>query len=360
MEYRILIINPGSTSTKFAVFDDTKEKLMKTIRHNHEKLSQFDTIGDQFLFRRKLIEKALKKVDIPVSSLSCVIGRGGLLKAIPGGVWQINDAMITDLKEAKRGEHASNLGGLIAHSIAEQAGAPSFIADPVVVDELNDYAKISGHPELPRLSIFHALNQKATARKAAAELDKPYENCNLIVAHMGGGISVGAHLNGRVIDVNNALNGEGPFSPERSGTLPAGQLVQLCFSGDYSEKKILKKLKGDGGLTAYLGTADGNKIEQMINKGDKNAKLIYNAMAYQVAKEIGALSAVLSGRVDGIVLTGGLAYSSILIDKIKKHVGFIGKIFVYPGENEIEALRDAAIRVLEGKEVPQEYLISNI
>ncbi len=355
MEYRILIINPGSTSTKYAVFDGKNEIIVKTIRHNHEELSRFTTIGDQFTFRSELIEKALEEADIPVSSLDCVIGRGGLLKAISGGVWKVNDAMIKDLREAKKGEHASNLGGIIAHSIADKAGAPSFIADPVVVDEMNDFARISGHPELPRLSIFHALNQKATARRAALELGRSYEECSFIVAHMGGGISVGAHLNGRVVDVNNALNGEGPFSPERSGTLPAGQLVQLCFSGYYTEKEILNKLKGNGGLTAYLGTADGTEIEQMIDRGDKNAKLIYDAMAYQVAKEIGALSAVLSGKVDGIVLTGGLAYSSILIGKIKEYIDFIGKIFVFPGENEIDALRDAAIRILTGKEDSKEY-----
>ncbi|MCK5199450.1 MAG: butyrate kinase, partial [Spirochaetales bacterium] len=347
--------NPGSTSTKFAVFDGENEKLIKTIRHDHDELAGFATIGDQFTFRSELIEKTLEEADIPVSSLDCVIGRGGLLKAISGGVWKVNDAMIKDLQEAKRGEHASNLGGIIAHSIANKAEVPSFIADPVVVDEMNDFARISGHPELPRLSIFHALNQKATARRAAVELGRSYEDCSFIVAHMGGGVSVGAHLNGRVVDVNNALNGEGPFSPERSGTLPAGQLVQLCFSGNYTEKEILNKLKGNGGLTAYLGTADGNKIEQMIDSGDKNAKLIYDAMAYQVAKEIGALSAVLAGNVDGIVLTGGLAYSRILIDKIREYIGFIGKIFVYPGENEIDALRDAALRVLTGKEVIKEY-----
>lgn len=355
MEYRILIINPGSTSTKYAVFDGNNEIIFKTIRHDHEKLSRFATIGDQFTLRSGLIEKALEEAEIPVSSLDCVIGRGGLLKAIPGGIWKVNEAMIKDLREAKRGEHASNLGGIIAHSIADKAGVLSFIADPVVVDEMNDSARISGHPELPRLSIFHALNQKATARKAALELGRSYKDCRFIVAHMGGGVSVGAHLNGKVIDVNNALNGEGPFSPERSGTLPAGQLVQLCFSGNYTEKEILNKLKGNGGLKAYLGTADGTKIEQMIERGNKSAKLIYDAMAYQVAKEIGALSAVLSGHVDGIILTGGLAYSSILIDKIREHIDFIGKVFVFPGENEIESLRDAALRVLTGKEIPKEY-----
>ncbi len=355
MEYRILIINPGSTSTKYAVFDGQKEKLAHTIRHNHQDLEKYSSIGDQFGFRSKVIETGLEESGIAVSSLDCVIGRGGLLKAIPGGVWKVNSDMIKDLKEAKRGEHASNLGGIIAYSIAEKANAPSFIADPVVVDEMIDYARLSGHPELPRLSIFHALNQKATARRAAEELSKPYENCSFIVAHMGGGVSVGAHLDGRVIDVNNALNGEGPFSPERSGTLPAGQLVDLCFSGKYTQKIILKKLKGKGGLEAYLGTADGTEIENMIKKGDKNAELIYNAMAYQIAKEIGALATVLKGNIDGIILTGGLAYSKILIDKIKEGVDFITKVFVYPGENEIQALRDAAIRALTGKEKLQEY-----
>ena len=355
MEYRILIINPGSTSTKYAVYDGKNEKVINTIRHDHKDLDKFHTIGDQFDLRSNLIEKGLAESGISISSLDCVIGRGGLLKSIPGGVWQVNKAMITDLKEAKRGEHASNLGGIIAYSIAAKAGIPSYIADPVVVDEMNDLARISGHPELERLSIFHALNQKATARRAAEELNKSYEDCNFIVAHMGGGVSVGAHQKGRVVDVNNALNGEGPFSPERSGSLPAGQLVQMCFSGNYSEKEILKKLKGNGGLNAYLGTADGTKIEKMINSGDKKAELIYNAMAYQIAKEIGSLGAVLSGQIDGIILTGGLAYSNILIERISGYIKSLGRIFVYPGENEIEALRDAATRVLDKKEIPGEY-----
>jgi len=355
MKYRILIINPGSTSTKYAVYDGKNEKIINTIRHDHKDLDKFQTIGDQFDLRSNLIEKGLTDSGIPISSLDCVIGRGGLLKSIPGGVWQVNKAMITDLKEAKRGEHASNLGGIIAYSIAEKAGIPSYIADPVVVDEMNEIARISGHPELERLSIFHALNQKATARRAAEELNKSYEDCNFIVAHMGGGVSVGAHQKGRVVDVNNALNGDGPFSPERSGSLPAGQLVQMCFSENYSKKEILKKLKGNGGLNAYLGTADGTEIEKMINSGDKKAELIYNAMAYQIAKEIGSLGAALSGQIDGIILTGGLAYSNILIERISGYIKSIGRIFVYPGENEIEALRDAAIRVLDKKEIPGEY-----
>ncbi len=355
MEYRILIINPGSTSTKFAVYDGKEEKLLITIRHNHEDLKQFSTIGSQFSFRSNLIKDALKSAEIPVSSLNCVIGRGGLLRSISGGVWIVNDLMVRDLEKGERGEHASNLGGLIARSIAEKAGVDSFIADPVVVDEMNEMARISGLPELPRLSIFHALNQKATARRAALELGKLYEECNFIVAHMGGGISVGAHLRGKVTDVNNALNGEGPFSPERSGTLPAGQLVELCFSGKLTKNEIMKKLKGDGGLTAYLSTADGSLVEELIEKGNRKAELIFNSMAYQISKEIGALAAVLSGNVDGIILTGGLAHSKLLMEKIKTSISFIGKIFIYPGEDEIEALRDAALRVLRGKELAKVY-----
>jgi butyrate kinase len=356
MDYRILIINPGSTSTKYAVYDGQNVKLLKNIKHNQQELENYQCIGDQFEFRTKLIKTGLEESGIVISSLNCVIGRGGLLKSIPGGVWQVNKDMIKDLKEAKRGEHASNLGGIIAHSIGEKAGVPSYIADPVVVDEMNDIARLSGHPDLPRLSIFHALNQKATARRAAEDLGREYKDCNLIVAHMGGGISVGAHSNGRVIDVNNALNGEGPFSPERSGTLPAGQLVELCFSGIKTKKEILNKLKGTGGLNAYLGTSDGTEIEKMIDNGDKYAKMIYSAMAYQVAKEIAALSATLSGRVDGIIITGGLAYSNLLISEIRERISFIGKVFVYPGEDEIEALRDAAIRAISGIETPKKYI----
>ncbi len=355
MKYKVLVINPGSTSTKIAVFEDEKEILTETIRHNHEVLSKFDTIADQYEFRTGIIEEALKNNGIETSSLSAVIGRGGLLNPIPGGVWNVNKKMLADLKAGVMGEHASNLGGIIAFNLAEKEGIPSYIADPVVVDELDDLARISGHPHVKRLSIFHALNQKASARKAAAELGKEYEQCNFIVAHMGGGISVGAHRKGAVTDVNNALNGDGPFSPERSGGLPAGQLTEICFSGRYSKKEVLKMLKGNGGLKAYLGTADGSEVENRIKEGDETALLIYRAMGYQVAKEIGALAAALKGRIDGIVLTGGLAYSRLLTDFIKDHISFLGRIFEYPGENEMEALRDGALRVLRGMETPGNY-----
>ncbi len=355
MTERILVINPGSTSTKIAVFEGEKEILNKTIRHDSKELSRFETITDQYDFRADIIKQSLEQEGIAPDSFDAVIGRGGLLRPIPGGVWAVNEQMISDLREGVSGQHASNLGGLIAHEIAEVSHAPSMIADPVVVDEMEEVARISGHPQLPRLSIFHALNQKAVARRAAKELGRPYEEINLIIAHMGGGISVGAHVKGKVIDVNNALNGEGPFSPERSGTLPAGLLVELCFSGKYEKKEIMKMLKGNGGYMAYLGTADGREVENRVNSGDKEADLIFGAMVYQVAKEIGALSTAMHGKVDGIVLTGGLAYSELMTSRIKERVEFLGRVFVYPGEGEIEALRDSALRVLRKETAAQNY-----
>ncbi len=355
MNRTVLVINPGSTSTKIAVYGENGELLSRTIRHSHEELAKYASIPDQYEFRTEIIKKHLKENGIGFSELSAVIGRGGLLKPIPGGIWKVNSRMVEDLRKGIMGEHASNLGGIIAYSIAEKENIPGFIADPVVVDEMQDEARIAGHPDFIRLSIFHALNQKACARKAAAEKGKRYDECNFIVSHMGGGISVGAHRKGKVIDVNNALNGEGPFSPERSGTLPAGQLVEMCFSGTATKKEMMKKLKGNGGLLAYLGTSDGNEAEEMARRNEKNAALIYRAMGYQVAKEIGAMAAVLKGEIDGIILTGGLAYSDMLVSYIRDHVSFLGEIFVFPGENEMEALRDAAFRVLNGEEEAKEY-----
>jgi butyrate kinase len=355
MKERVLVINPGSTSTKIAVFESEEELLNETIRHDADELGKFDSITDQYDFRSDIIQEILKKKGIEPDSFDAVIGRGGLLKPIPGGVWAVNEGMIDDLRKGVSGQHASNLGGLIAHEIAQNSGAPSLIADPVVVDELQDLARISGHPELPRLSIFHALNQKAVARRAVKEIGKQYENSHLIVAHMGGGISVGAHQNGKVIDVNNALNGEGPFSPERTGTLPAGQLVELCFSGKYEKKEIMKMLKGKGGFMAHLGTADGREVDERAQKGEKEADLLFHAMAYQVAKEIGALSTVFSGTLDGIILTGGLAYNERLTALIKERVEFIARVFIYPGEGEIEALRDAALRIIRKEDQAQSY-----
>jgi len=355
MSERILVINPGSTSTKIAVFEGEKEIVNETVRHDTGDLGKFEQITDQYDFRSDTIKEILRKKGISPDSFDAVIGRGGLLKPVPGGVWAVNDRMVEDLKQGISGQHASNLGGLIAHEIAQTSKAPGLIADPVVVDELQDIARISGHPELPRLSIFHALNQKAVARRAAEELGIKYEEAHLIVAHMGGGISVGMHEKGRVVDVNNALNGEGPFSPERSGTLPAGQLVELCFSGKYEKKEIMKMLKGKGGYTAYLGTADGQAVAERVRKGDPEADLIFRAMIYQVAKEIGALATTVGGKLDGIILTGGLAYSELMTSMIRERIAFLGKVFIYPGEGEIEALRDSALRIVRGEEKARDY-----
>jgi len=353
--FRVLVINPGSTSTKTAVYEGQKELLNSTIRHDHSEFNLDGKITDQFDFRARVIEKQLTEKNIALNSLDAVIGRGGLLRPVKGGVIAVNDSMINDLRKAERGEHASNLGALIAKSIADKIGKPAFIVDPVVVDELEPLARISGIPEIERISIFHALNQKATARRAAQELGKDYDKVNLIVAHLGGGISIGAHKKGRVVDVNNALDGDGPLSPERSGGVPIGQLVKMCFSGKFSEKEIKTKIKGKGGLMAYLGTADAREVEKMVDQKNEKAELVYKAMSYQIAKEIGSLAAVLCGHIDGIVLTGGLVYDKRLTEWITSHISFLGKVFVYPGEDEMEALRDGGLRVLSGEEKASAY-----
>jgi butyrate kinase len=350
-----LVINPGSTSTKIGIFENLDLIFEKTLRHSEKDLGNYKNIIEQLDFRKEIIEEAVAELGISKNELDAVVGRGGLLKPMEGGTYKINKKMLDDLQEAKMGEHASNLGALLAYEISSEIGVPGFIVDPVVVDEMEELSRISGHPRFERLSIFHALNQKAVARKAANELNKKYEDVNLVVAHLGGGISVGIHKKGRVIDVNNALNGEGPFSPERSGTLPAGALVKLCFSGQITEKEVNKMLKGNGGLIAYLGTNNAKKVSEMCEEGDKNAQVIYEAMAYQVAKEIGAGAAVLEGKVDGIVLTGGVAYDEKFINWIKKRVDFISKVFIYPGEDELEALAEGGLRVLKEEEIPKEY-----
>lgn len=353
--YRILAINPGSTSTKIAIYDNDKEVFETTLRHPASKIDEFEKIYDQYDFRKKVILDTLSEKEINLTKLDAVVGRGGLLKPIEGGTYKVTQPMIDDLKVGVLGEHASNLGGILANEIASNLNIPSFIVDPVVVDEMEDVARISGMPELKRKSIFHALNQKAVARKAANELNKAYTDSNLIVAHMGGGVSVGAHKNGAVIDVNNALDGDGPFSPERSGGLPVGDLAKLCFSGEYTLKEIKKLIKGKGGLVAYLGTNDGREVEEMINNGDEKAKLVYQALAYQVAKEIGGFATALEGKVDAIVLTGGLAYDKMLVQWIKDSVEFIAEVIVYPGEDEMSALASGGLRVLRGEEQAKIY-----
>lgn len=352
---RVLAINPGSTSTKIAVFDNEEQIFEKTLRHSTDEICKYEKIADQFEFRKTVIEEALAEGGIEIKSLSAVVGRGGLLKPIAGGTYKVSAEMMEDLRVGVLGEHASNLGGLIAHEIAAEAGVEAFIVDPVVVDEMNDVARISGMPEIDRISIFHALNQKAVARRVAAEMGKRYDEVNVVVAHLGGGISVGAHEKGRVIDVNNALDGEGPFSPERSGGLPVGDLVKLCFSGRMTLDEIKKRIKGNGGLVAYLGTNDAREVEKMIEEGNEKAKVIYEAMAYQTAKEIGACAAVLKGDVDAVVLTGGIAYSKFITSYISQRVSFIAPVKIYPGEDEMIALAEGGLRVLRGEEAAKTY-----
>ncbi|RDI92651.1 butyrate kinase [Thermosipho africanus Ob7] len=354
--YRILVINPGSTSTKLAIFEDEKQVASKTLRHTPEELSQFKRLIDQYEFRVNVIEDFLKTLGFEYKDFNAVVGRGGLVRPIPSGTYLVDELMVEELKQAKYGEHASNLGAVIAFEISNKYNIPAYIVDPVVVDEMDKIAKISGHPMFERKSIFHALNQKAVARRAAEELGKKYEETNLIVVHMGGGISIGAHRNGKVIDVNNALDGDGPFTPERSGTLPLTQLIDLCYSGKYDYDFIKKRIKGKGGLVAYLGTNDAMKVQEMISNGDKKAELVYKAMAYQIAKWIGKMAAVLKGEVDAIVLTGGLAYDeNYMVKWLKEYTSFIAKVIVYPGGDEEKALAMGALRVLRGEEKARSY-----
>ena len=355
MSYKILAINPGSTSTKLAIYEDEKCIFKASVKHDSDEILKFDRIIDQYNFRMKAIMDELEKDKIDLSMLDAVVGRGGMLKPIPGGTYQVNEEMLDYIKKAPRGEHASNLGCMLAKSIADQYNLPSFIVDPVAVDEMEDIARYTGMPELRRDSLFHALNQKAVALKAAKDLKKPYHELNLIIAHLGGGISVGVHHNGRVIDVNNALDGDGPMSPERSGSVPMGPLYKMVFSGKYTLKEIQRKNYGQGGLVAYLGTNDGQIIQNRIKQGNQQAKFIYDVMCYQIAKEIGSGATVLKGKVDAIILTGGLAYNSYLVDYIKERVEFIGPLMVYPGEDEMEALALGGLRVLKGEEVAKEY-----
>jgi butyrate kinase len=352
---RLLIINPGSTSTKIAVYEDERELLSENICHSVEELAPYNKIVDQKGFRKDIILKTLQTHAVEPASLAAVVGRGGLLVPIPSGVYRVNERMLEDLYQGVQGEHASNLGGLIADEIARPLGLPAFIVDPVVVDELEDWARLSGVPEIRRRSIFHALNHKYTARLAARELGRSYESVNLIVCHLGGGITVGAHKQGQVVDVNNGLNGEGPITPERAGTVPAGDLVALAFAGKYDQAALKKMLTGRGGMVAHLGTNDMRETVKRVAAGEEKARLVFTAMVETVAKQIGACAAVLRGRVDGIVLTGGLALAAEFIDRIKEHVAFLGPVFVFPGENEMVALAEAGGRVMRGEETARTY-----
>jgi butyrate kinase len=348
MSYKILAINPGSTSTKIAVYEDDNIVFTSSIAHKSSELAPFNTVADQYEFRKDLVIKTLAEKGVDVKSLDAVIGRGGLIYPVEGGVYEVNDDLRHDLIHATK-QHASNLGGLIARDIADQIGVPSFIADPVVVDEMIPYARISGLPETPKESIFHALNIKAIARRYAREIGADYESLNLVVCHLGGGISVTAHRRGRVIDTTNALNGCGPLSPERAGSLPPGPLVEMCYSGKYTLEEMKKKLTGQGGLYAHLGTTSVIEALERVDNGDLHAMLILRAMCYNVAKEIGAMATALKGDIDAILITGGMAHSKRLTDFIAGHVDYIAPIYVYPGENELEALASNALAVLKGE-----------
>ena len=354
MSIKSLIINPGSTSTKIGVFEDETLLFEETLRHSTEEISQYATIADQKDFRKKIITDLLEEKQFDIKSLNVVVGRGGMLKPIPGGTYAVTDELLADLVVGKQGQHASNLGGILAREIGDSIGVPSFIVDPVVVDELMPIARYSGVPELPRKSVFHALNQKAVAKRYAKEQGVPYESLNLIVVHMGGGVSVGAHEKGMIVDVFNALDGDGAFSPERAGGVPSGALIKMCFSGEYTEKEVYSKIVGKGGFNAYLGT---NDMRDVVKKAetDNYAAEVKDAFTFQVAKDMGSMACVLKGKVDQIIVTGGIAYNACVIDALKERAGFIAPFTVYPGEDELLALTQGALRVLNGEEKAMEY-----
>nr|WP_304578555.1 butyrate kinase [uncultured Acetatifactor sp.] len=355
MSVKSLIINPGSTSTKIGVFEDETLLFEETLRHSTEEIARFANIVDQKDFRKKIITDLLESKNFDIKSLNVVVGRGGMLKPIPGGTYAVSEELLADLKAGVQGQHASNLGGILAKEIGDSIGVPSYIVDPVVVDELMPIARYSGVPELPRVSIFHALNQKAVAKRYAKEIGKAYESLRLIVVHMGGGVSVGAHENGRVIDVFNALDGDGAFSPERAGGVPNGALIKMCFSGKYTEKEVYGKMVGKGGFNAYLGTNDMREVTKQADGGDEKAIEAKQAFLLQVAKDIGSMACVLNGKVDQIIVTGGIAYGADVVAALKERAEWIAPFTVYPGEDELLALAQGALRVLNGEEEAKAY-----
>lgn len=355
-KYKILALNLGSTSTKLAVYEGEEQKLEQVLRHSQEEMGAIKTMADNAAFRKPLILSFLKENGVELKEFDAIVGRGGLMKPIPSGTYAVSEAMLEDLGSCRYGTHASNLGGILANEIAQEIGVPAYIVDPVVVDEMDDVARLSGHPELKRRSIFHALNQKAIAKRYAAENGKRYEELNLIVAHMGGGVTVGAHKAGRVVDVNNGLDGEGPYSAERPGGLPALEVMRVLKEGQLGEYDVMRRvLTSRCGLIAYLGTNDGREVDARIEAGDKEAELVYRGMAYQIAKEVGAMAAVLDGKVDAILLTGGFAYDKMLMGWLKEKIAFIAPVTVYPGEDEMGALAAGALRALTGAEEVRTY-----
>jgi butyrate kinase len=352
-DFKVLVINPGSTSTKVACYIGSAVKAEENLTHSAEVLAAYAEIMDQFPLRLDAVMSFVGNYEV-AAGLDAVVGRGGLLRPSEGGTYAVNEAMVADLRQGLQGQHASNLGGLLAKAIADPLGLPAFIVDPVAVDEFEPIARIAGHPLFERKSLSHALSMKAVARRAASELNISYADSRFVVAHLGGGISVGPMVGGRIVDVNNA-NEMGPFSPERTGGLPAGDLAALCFSGKYTAKEMKRQLNGQGGMVAYLGTSDAREAYRRAEAGDAKAELVMQAMAYQIAKEIGAMATVLKGRVDAVVLTGGLAYADRMCNAIADYVGFIAPMLVYRGEDEMLALAAGACRVLAGEEEVREY-----
>jgi butyrate kinase len=350
----VLAINPGSTSSKVAIFKGEENILQKNLSHSAAEVAKFAKVTDQYEYRRDMILDWMKEIGISTESLSAVVGRGGLLKPMPGGTYKVTDVMIDDLRIGIQGEHASNLGGIIAKGIADSEGIPSFIVDPVASDEFDDIARISGMPEVPRRSLVHALNIKAVGRRAARDMGKGFADFNFIIAHLGGGISIAPLRKGKIVDVSGADDG-GPFSPERAGGLPVGDLIKICYSGKFTQAEMKKKTLGKSGFVGYLGTNDARDVEKMIESGDQNAALVFDAMAYQIAKEIGSMATVLKGEIDAILLTGGLAYSKHLCDRIAKRVEFIAPLKIYAGEDEMQSLAEGALRVLKGEEKAKIY-----
>lgn len=356
-EFRILAINPGSTTTKIAVFDEDKSVLEKKVEHQAESLQGFKKATDQYEYRLDLVKAALAEAGISLQSLSAVVGRGGLLKPLPGGTFRVNEQMVDDLLHRPAADHASNLGAVIAYHLAQDLDIPAFIVDPVVVDEYEDVARISGHPALERQSRAHALNMKAVAHKVAQDLGRPYRDLRLVVAHLGSGFSVSVHIDGRMVDTTNP-NDEGPFSIERGGDLPVTQLVPFVwaqFQSGWSLEQLQSMLIRESGLYAYLGTKDLREAERRAEDGDATAELVLQAMAYQVAKAIGAMATVAEGKLDCIILTGGVANSKRVTKDIAKLVEFIAPIVIVPGEEELPALAQGALRVLRGQEEAKEY-----
>lgn len=354
MSYKVLTINPGSTSTKIALYGEQGELWNQTLRHPAEEIARFGRIAEQFEWRLSLILDAMVERGENISDLSAVVGRGGLTKPVMGGIYEVSESLIEELRTTSM-EHASNLGAPLANAIARKAGVSAYIVDPPTVDELQPTARVSGVKALPRISVFHALNQKAVARRYAIQVGKPYEELNLVVAHMGGGVSVGAHRKGYVIDVNNALDGEGPIAPERAGSLPAGSLVELCFSGKYSKAEVKKMLCGKGGVVNLLGTNSMIEVRERAASGDEEAALVLDAMCYSIAKNIGAMAAALDGEVDAVILTGGLAHSEVITGNISRRISFIAPVEIYPGEDEMLALAESGLAVLRGEREAKIY-----